>query len=289
MTITIATSTPLTGQAADFSGLTEVTGHPGAEALQISSVSGGTIVLGAPTATPHGTWAPLWWLWTAAGARPGVILGDAGVGKTELLNGMLAATGGNPTIERWLLDPAGHSGDLTGRAEQTAVGGVEVVLDALQRLDEIATERLQFRRARQAPAPRGFLPTLPYRPTSAEPLLQVAIEGTALLLAGDGHTARLATNILARLLETGPATGIALTLLTQHAGPFLNDEWRRAVIERAMTGNTAVLRAKRRSAAWEGLDWLPGDPIDLPAELPGVGYLAGHPGPFRAFAPVASR
>jgi hypothetical protein len=285
MTITIAPSTPPPGQAADFTGLTGVTTHPGAGALQIA-ITGGTIVLGAPTATPHGTRAPLWWLWTAAGARPGVILGDAGVGKTELLNGMLAATGGNRSIERWLLDTADHSGDLTGRAEQTAVGAIEV-LDALQRLDEIAAERLQFRRARQAPAPRGFLPTVPYRPTGPEPLLQVAIEGTALLLTGDGHTARLATNILARLLEIGPATGIALTLVTQHTGAFLNDERRRTLIEQAMTGNTTVLRAKRRSSAWEGLNWLPADPVYLPAQLPGVGYLAGHPGPFRAYLPGA--
>jgi hypothetical protein len=186
-------------------------------------------------------------------------------GASNVLRGLLQATADHPLVTSMVIDAGGAH---FGLGQPVYVGGGEEAHGALDVLTATVRERLK------AGSWNG--------PTVEAPLVLVVCPAFDDLLSGGGWSVRSIAEAVGGLLRVGPKAGVAFAVDVPEPSLacFNNDSPLRSLL---LAGNVVALRASSRLSQSIFPDRFPGDLCDLPRDLPGVGFLAGHPRLFRTY------
>ena len=230
--------------------------HPGAFALNDDgSVAFGIDDQGAPV---YGR------LWQGDRAINTAIVGCTSSGTTNYLRGLLKIADESPLVDALVFDA---DGDHFGLGQPHAVIGSDEAAGALNTLAAEVERRLS------AGSWIG--------PTVNQPLLLLLCQSFDQLIGQHARSSCRLSSAIRHLARVGPKAGLAFAVTVPE--PTLECFGETGIRSLLFAGNLIALRSTSRNAGYLLPTQLPSDLWDLPRDLPGVGFLAGHPRPFRSY------
>ncbi|WP_322755754.1 hypothetical protein [Frankia sp. Cas3] len=248
----------------DSDRLREKQPYPGP--LECFDEASGTAWVGRHT---NGDPAP-WDLYRANwGACGGVVTGDTASGKSHILEGLAYTASSAGQVSVWVGDPDGGI-SLPGAVAVThwAATDTSEILQMLRAADTAVSTRFMTNALRHRRL---------HMITADEPMILLIIDECQRVFEPRSEATALATRIAAQGRKAGVAIIAASTSVALRS--FGNEVALRSGL---LAGNAAVLSTRdpihRDLLADQNI--IPADEL---LRLPGVGYLAGRPAPFRAW------